>query len=45
MTDDVPADTPGAFIIDQYLADFSIENPGGRVSPERAAELELVRLL
>ena len=41
MTDDVPADTPGAFIIDQYLADFSIENPGGRVSPERAAELEL----
>mgnify|MGYP001227888520 FL=1 len=41
MTENVPADTPGAYILDQYLADFSIENPGGRVSAGQAAELVL----
>jgi preprotein translocase subunit SecB len=42
--DDTPGvqpDTPGAYILDQYLADFSIENPGGRVPLEQAAELVL----
>ena len=41
MTENVTADTPGAYILDQYLADFSIENPGGRVSAGQAAELVL----
>jgi len=41
MTENVPADTPGAYILDQYLADFSIENPGGRVSAGQASELVL----
>lgn len=44
MTDEtlsVTPDTPGAYILDQYLADFSIENPGGRIPPEQASELLL----
>jgi len=41
MTELVLPATPGAYILDHYLADFSIENPGGRVPPERAAELVL----
>jgi len=41
MTENVTADTPGAYILDQYLADFSIENPGGRVSAGQASELVL----
>ena len=38
---EVLPDAPGAYILDQYLADFSIENPGGRVPVEQAAELVL----
>jgi len=41
MTENAIPDIPGAYILEQYLADFSIENPGGRVSPEQAAELVL----
>lgn len=41
MTENVIPDTPGAYILEQYLADFSIENPGGRLPVEQAAELDL----
>jgi preprotein translocase subunit SecB len=45
MTDEVVTDavdhTPGAIIVDEYLADFSIENPGGRVPADQAPELVL----
>lgn len=41
MTENVIPDTPGAYILEQYLADFSIENPGGCVSAEQAADLAL----
>jgi len=41
MTENVIPDTPGAYILEHYLADFSIENPGGRLPAEQAADLVL----
>lgn len=41
MTTDTLPETPGAYILDQYVSDFSIENPGGRVPAEQAGELAL----
>jgi preprotein translocase subunit SecB len=38
---EVLPDAPGAYILDQYLADFSIENPGGRIPAARAVDLVL----
>jgi preprotein translocase subunit SecB len=41
MTENVIPDTPGAYILEHYLADFSIENLAGRLPAEQAAELAL----